>query len=346
MFDGTTAKDHVLTADLASTAWDAGKQVTYSFVIDLYKELITQWDYAYTTAKTAQTFTAPKTGTYRFEAWGAAGGTHTVNANTANGGKGGYTKGEIILAAGQKVYVYVGEAGSNTNRGDYIVDATFNGGGQGAIDNGYVGAAGSGGGATDFRLVSGDWNNTTSLNSRIMVAGGGGGGEPSEGSTALGGNSGGLTGYEGGYASNGTASTGGGKGGTQSGGGAGGRSNGNSGQFGIGGNGGYDIGSNRHFGGGGGGGYYGGGSGGQESMRRIAGGGGSSFISGMVPRHNRQQHVIHRLLHDRRRRLRMELRRKRRLHHHARSRRRHHGRQYRQRLCPDNSHTIALKHQQ
>src|SRR5690606_21349938 len=36
-------------------------------------------------------------------------------------------------------------------------------------------SAGGGGGATDIRLVSGAWNNTASLRSRIMVAAGGSG---------------------------------------------------------------------------------------------------------------------------------------------------------------------------
>lgn len=31
------------------------------------------------------------------------------------------------------------------------------------------------GGATDFRLISGQWNSTEGLKSRILVAGGGGG---------------------------------------------------------------------------------------------------------------------------------------------------------------------------
>ncbi|MGX4438155.1 glycine-rich protein, partial [Clostridioides difficile] len=44
---------------------------------------------------------------------------------------------------------------------------TFNGGGLG-VNSG-------GGGATDIRLVNGDWNNEQGLLSRIIVAGGGGG---------------------------------------------------------------------------------------------------------------------------------------------------------------------------
>ena len=129
-----------------------------------------------------------------------------------------------------------------------------------------------------------------------MVAGGGGGGEwKANGNgngkiVTQGGDSGGLTGYEGGYgtypsSSSGTttSSTGGSKGGTQT---AGGTVKGTGlasspGKFGIGGNGGYGT-SPRFFGGGGGGGYYGGAAGGSVSSYRVAGGGGSSFISGMT----------------------------------------------------------------
>ena len=245
---------------------------------DLGNELITRWDYAYT--GTPQTFTAPGTGTYRLEAWGAQGGT----VKSAVCGYGGYTQGKIALAAGQKVYIYVGEAGSATkNPNDYFIRSTFNGGGQGGYDDaGYSGAdaGASGGGATDFRLVGGDWNNALSLNSRIMVAGGGGGAEFAQinkgGSTiyAHGGDSGGLTGYMYGSLS--------GRGGSQTSGGSHGGYEGENGEFGIGGNGGYSHADTRLFGGGGGGGYYGGGAGGFRAGVRLSGGGGSSFISGMT----------------------------------------------------------------
>ena len=49
-------------------------------------------------------------------------------------------------------------------------NSVFNGGGNYGSGN-----AGSGGGATDFRLVSGAWNDDLSLDSRLMVAAGGGG---------------------------------------------------------------------------------------------------------------------------------------------------------------------------
>ena len=184
--DATTIpeeKDYELTASPTTTAWLPGKHITYSFEIDVTGKFnLTQWNFTYTGA--VQTFTVPVTGTYKFEAWGAKGGNSLKDqGQEASGGNGGYTKGQINLTAGQIVYIYVGEAGSGgtVNPGDYIIPATFNGGGRGGVDyagSGWGwGSGGWGGGATDFRLVAGDWNNATSLNSRIMVAGGGGGGE-------------------------------------------------------------------------------------------------------------------------------------------------------------------------
>jgi len=53
----------------------------------------------------AQIFTAPVTGQYRLEVWGASGG-NNLAANT--GGRGGYSTGVVTLTAGQTVFVYAG----------------------------------------------------------------------------------------------------------------------------------------------------------------------------------------------------------------------------------------------
>ena len=117
------------------------------------------WDFDYT--GNSQSFTVPAGGKYLIEVWGASGGD-----GMAPGGKGGYSKGEIQLTQGETIYIYVGQEGqSESNRG-------------------------SGGGATDLRMVSGDWHDSNSLNSRIIVAGGGGGGGRHE--NGAGGHGGGL----------------------------------------------------------------------------------------------------------------------------------------------------------
>ncbi len=103
----------------------------------------------------AQTFTAPASGVYTLEAWGAQGGNDPVYPNAALGGRGGYAKGDVYLAAGSTIYVYVGEQGSG------CMNSTWKSTG--------------GGGASDFRLIGGAWNDNGGLYSRIVVAGGGGG---------------------------------------------------------------------------------------------------------------------------------------------------------------------------
>ena len=137
-----------------SGTWDAGGVYTYN----LSKTIV--FNYNYTGA--SQTFTAPYTGTYKFEAWGA--GITTCNI-------GSYTSGLISLNIGQIIYVYVGQSGIT---GIITANPSWNGGG--AVTSGFSdGNNFSGGGATDFRLVSGNWDDFSSLKSRIMVAGGGGG---------------------------------------------------------------------------------------------------------------------------------------------------------------------------
>lgn len=241
--------------------------------------------YDYEFVKSAQVFQAPYKGTYKIELWGAGTG-------EANYGKGGYTRGNITLNKNEKLYIYTGEQGKLATHGNNTSQtfgkggaATFNGGGAGGEARGsttypyanYYGGN-SGGGATDVRLTKGNWNDTTSLRSRIMVAGGAGGcfgandksidTNVSQGGTTTGG-AGGITlaQDQAGFVSKR------GTGGTQTSGNA----------FGIGGAGarsGIDNACNGHSGGGGG--YYGG-KGGQStggSCYQICGGGGSSFISG------------------------------------------------------------------
>ncbi len=208
----------------------------------------------------SQSFTAPVSGYYKVETWGAHGG--YGSSSTYSGGSGGYSSGYINLSANDTLYVYVGGNGKDsTSMTTNTMLGGWNGGGNSiGTASKYVG---SGGGATDIRLVSGTWDNATSLNSRIMVAGGGGaGGYESASYSSTGGPGGGLIGK------NGTTTYTEfevGTGGTQTNGGG----SYISGTFGQGANSASDsI--------GGGGGYYGGGAGKYTS----GSGGGSSFMSG------------------------------------------------------------------
>ena len=66
------------------------------------------WNFAYTGS--IQTFTAPKTGIYQLETWGAQGGNAEDSENNlvARGGYGAYAKGEVFLTQGETLYIGVG----------------------------------------------------------------------------------------------------------------------------------------------------------------------------------------------------------------------------------------------
>lgn len=211
-----------------------------------------------------QTWTVEKEGLYEINLYGASGGYGYGGSNGR--GEGGYTRAQVYLKKGQVLYIYCGGQGVNQTSA-----VSFNGGGASGGSSWHKG--GQGGGATDIRLVNGNWNDAESLKSRILVAGGGGGAQSTCGGTnTTQGNGGGLTGA---YSKN-TAGNYSGHiawGGSQTEGGS--YTFGNSssregykGSFGIGANAG-------SCGAGGGGGYYGGG-----SVYTAGGGGGSSFVSG------------------------------------------------------------------
>lgn len=174
------------------TPLDVNQEGAYYLVYDFDGYLvrrkvvvISKTDFEYDYTGSVQTFTAPVSGTYKVELWGAQG--------YATKSMAGYTSGLISLVKGEKLYVYVGQGNVATANA-----TTFNGG------TGDTGGQ-PGGGATDVRLVDGNWDDITSLRSRIMVAGGSGTGVGN--STASLGAGGGLTGYKGGGTDGGTQTT-------------------------------------------------------------------------------------------------------------------------------------------
>ncbi len=213
----------------------------------------------------AQTFTAPKTGYYILEAWGAQGGYYTSSLPT-NGSYGGYSQGYIYLEKNQVIYIYVGEKGGINCSASSCASA-YNGGGAGGAGNSQYGS--SGGGATHIATSSGLLSTLSSNQSAILIVAAGGGGTGATGAS-FGGAGGGITGgsgYDslngwGGYVGTGASQT------------AGGYSIYNTGYKGS-----FGLGSNFHnlsYGGsGGGGGYYGGGG---SSRQHGGAGGGSGYI--------------------------------------------------------------------
>jgi hypothetical protein len=207
-----------------------------------------------------------RNGNFRLEAWGAAGGSQ-YNQTDYTSGRGGYAAGTLNLLIGDILYVYAG------GKGTYVPPETkasnpggWNGGGPSYKWGGSHYHHASGGGATDFRLINGTWDNSEGLHSRFLVAGGGGAiadydYNNSNGYAYGGGETGGST----------RLNTSNSMGGTQIAGGEGGErggwGKGISGSFGAGG---YLIGDQNCCAGGGGG-WYGGGNG------PSGGGGGSGF---------------------------------------------------------------------
>jgi hypothetical protein len=202
-------------------------------------------------------YTISQSGLYRLETWGAQGG----NANIYQGGRGGYSVGEVRLEAGTIVHVCVGGAGAQASRTSTApFPGGFNGGGGATRgDNGNGKETASGGGATDIRI------GINSLYARAIVAGGGGGGVGAN-TTPLGV---GVTGGIGGGLNGGVNTSGynPGNGGTQIAGGTNAICVG-TGSFGVAGSA-CNVGLDNMSGGGGG--WFGGGSG-------LPGGGGSGFI--------------------------------------------------------------------
>ena len=216
-----------------------------------------------------------KRGIYSFECFGASG---NDGASSSLFGRGGVTYGMIKILNAKRLFLYIGQKG--TMKGP----ATFNGGGKG---NCY---SFSGGGATDIRLKSGEWNNAESLKSRIMVAAGGGGyssysNNIDSNNQSINSAGGGLTGRNGSRQLSGDSLViTNAMGGSQIAGGTAGigpsSATGNyanvkeaNGAFGIGG-------STIYGSGGGGGGYFGGGAGKTNPYNVGLGAGGSSYISG------------------------------------------------------------------
>ena len=183
-------------------------------------------------------------GVYKIECWGGGSGSS----------KGGYVSGYIKFFSSINLYVYAGGKGQSGELGQ-----VFNGGGLSQT---------SGGGASDVRLVGGEWDSFHSLKSRIIVAGAAG---ASDGIGVgqrwdPGGPGGGIEGFP--------SKLNSGQGGTQRKGGDGNPS----GTFGKGGGNGKTSSITQDGNGAGGGGYFGGGAGKQHNV--YGGGGGSSFISG------------------------------------------------------------------
>ena len=177
---------------LPRTAW--GKLSTYSItpktsVPVVFKNIQTDADFyylarVYTCTQRVESFTAPVSGKYKLECWGASGASIYPNVSYLKPGLGGYSIGYLNSTPNENFYVCVGSSGAY---GSY----SYNN------DLGYSIRAGSpGGGATHISINSGGELKNFSSHSTdvLLVAGGGGGVDITSGKEASGGYGGGTKG--------------------------------------------------------------------------------------------------------------------------------------------------------
>lgn len=128
----------------------------YAKITNLSNGQVTTFSYT----GSPQKFVPSLSSQYKIELWGGG-----------STGKGAYTSGNIRLTSANELYIYVGGGGQQACL--YGTGGGWNGGANPSSS----GCSRPGAGATDVRLIGGQWNNLESLQSRIMVAGGGGGAE-------------------------------------------------------------------------------------------------------------------------------------------------------------------------
>lgn len=145
----------------------------------LVGKVFSQTTYTFVYTGSVQTIALPA-GSYSIACWGANGG--SLTANTATPGMGGYSSGNITLAAPTTFSIYVGGVGGGATQ----PLGGFNSGNSTTKTN--LTTSTGGGGASDVRVLADTYYN------RIIVAGGGGGQGTS---TGYGGHGGGLTGQNG-----------------------------------------------------------------------------------------------------------------------------------------------------
>ena len=240
------------------TASTAGNVQTKSITTDADFYYLAR---VYTYTGRVESFTAPVSGEYKMECWGASGASIYPNVSYLKPGLGGYSIGYLNAAPNENFYVCVGSSGAY---GSYSYNNNL----------GYSISAGSpGGGATHISINSGGELKNFSSHSTdvLLVAGGGGGVDITSGKEASGGYGGGTKGGAG-MSTDGTYI---GTGGTAN---AGGKTNyeyqGVNGSFGLGG-----VGwtSSHDYSAQGGSGWYGGGGG--ASLYVGTAGGGSGHVN-------------------------------------------------------------------
>ena len=211
---GTPTKENYLFLGWKILSGDAvlsGNKITFGYEDVSVKATWIRSVNEFAYSGSEQTFTAPLSGYYKLEAWGAQGGSVSGGTNGGTvtgviGGYGGYSKGVVYLNVGDKIYINVGDKGKSNciaSTGQTLVTCAggYNGGGQAKTSDTY-GYAGSGGGATHIATIPGLLSTLGSKRQSILIVAGGGGGAyyynyNSAGSKGYGGSGGGANGTSG-----------------------------------------------------------------------------------------------------------------------------------------------------
>lgn len=179
---GSCTQTIKVNADVSATASGNGNEATSKTIV-IDRELTKNSSIAtYSYTGSVQTFTAPFTGKYVVEAWGAQGGSvYDNNVWVTDGGKGGYTQAVVSLTKGQILYIYVGGRGADAdvyNSAGGTPAGGYNGGavgnqGQGSVDGSIT--VGGGGGATHIALTErGELVNYNEYRTERLITAGGG----------------------------------------------------------------------------------------------------------------------------------------------------------------------------
>lgn len=119
-----------------------------------------------------QTFTAPMTGYYRLETWGAQGG----SISGYYGGYGGYATGTVMLKKDETIFIVVGGQGLGASRQGQGLVGGYNGGGSVTGNPRVNHITASGGGATHIARKTGLLSALSEDRDSILMVSGGGGG--------------------------------------------------------------------------------------------------------------------------------------------------------------------------
>ena len=145
-----------------------GKKTSKAKNLNVIEKIDLSFDYT----GSEQVFTAPVSGKYKLETWGAQGG--SLNSNYL-GGYGAYSTGIVSLSINDKLYINIGGKGAGATAQGQTLEGGYNGGGSVEGRN-VIHMNASGGGATHISTISGLLSSLENAKDSILIVSAGGGG--------------------------------------------------------------------------------------------------------------------------------------------------------------------------